>query len=121
LWNAQEGKQMKSWTAHGSGALCVSYAHDGRLVSCGRDRTVTIWNANGGKVRNLEFSGDLPLRAVFNWDDKRIFVADFAGAIGVWTAADGKRVGEVNANPATVVVEGGGAATKTKKNPTEKF
>ena len=99
LWQVQEGRQMKSWTEHGSGVLCASYSHDGRLITCGRDRTITLWNANGGKVRDLEFSGDLPLRAAFSEDDKRVFATDFAGNVGVWTVSDGKRIGELNANP----------------------
>ena len=79
LWEMQEGRQMKSWTAHGPGALCVSFAHDGQLVTCGRDLAVTLWNANGGKVRSFEFSGDLPIRAAFSYNDKRVFATDFAG------------------------------------------
>jgi Planctomycete cytochrome C/WD domain, G-beta repeat len=110
LWDAQEGKQMKSWTAHGSGALCVSYAHDGRLVSCGRDNTVTLWNANGGKLRNMAGDDDdLPLRVAFSSDNKRIFASTFSGRIAVWTAADGKRVGEVSSNPGQLA-----AANSTK-------
>jgi hypothetical protein len=99
LWEMQEGRQMKSWTAHGPGVLCVSFAHGGELVTCGRDLAVTLWNANGGKVRSLEFSGDLPIRAAFSYDDKRVFATDFAGRVGVWTANDGKRAGELNVNP----------------------
>jgi hypothetical protein len=99
LWEMKEGKQVKDWSAHAGGARSVSYAHDGRLVSCGRDNAVAIWNAAGAKERAVEGSCDLPLRAVFSNDGKRVFASDFAGHIGVWNAADGKRVGELNANP----------------------
>ena len=98
-WEMKEGKQVKSWNAHGGGVESVSYSHDGRLVSCGRDNAVAIWNAGGGKERNLDGTSDLPLRAAFSYDGKRVFASDFTGHIGVWTAADGKRVGELNANP----------------------
>lgn len=101
LWETKEGKQTRNWNAHGGGSLCVSYAHDGRLVSCGRDNTVNLWGGNGAKERNLEGSLDLPLRAAFSSDLKRVFVSDFKGRIGVWTAADGKRLGELNASPST--------------------
>ena len=50
-------------------------------------------------MRSFEFAGDLPIRAVFSHDDKRVFATDFAGRVAVWTAADGKRAGELNANP----------------------
>ncbi len=99
LWEMQEGKQAKSWTAHGPGAASVNYTHDGRLVTCGRDNAVTLWDANGGRVRNLESVCDLPLRAAFSHDGGRIFAADFDGRVAVWNTADGKRIGELNANP----------------------
>jgi WD40 repeat protein len=98
-WEMKEGKQVKRWNAQNGGAESVSYGHDGRLVSCGRDNTVIIWNADGGKDRALDGPCDLPLRAVFTYDGKRIFVADLSGHIGVWSAADGKRIGNLNANP----------------------
>jgi WD40 repeat protein len=99
LWEMKEGKQAKTWNAHPSGTRWVSYSHDGRLVSCGRDNAITIWNASGARERNLEGSCDLPLCATFSYDNKRIFASDFSGHIGVWTVADGKRLGELNANP----------------------
>ncbi len=102
LWQAHDGKQTKSWTAHAPGVLSVNYSHDGRLVTCGRDLAITIWNATGGKVRACDFSGDIPLRVAFTQDDNRIVATDFAGAIGVWNSGDGKRAGELNANPAAL-------------------
>jgi DNA-binding beta-propeller fold protein YncE len=97
LWEMQEGKQAKSWNAHNSGALWVCYSHEGQLATCGRDGTVQVWDGNGNSVRKLEFSGELPLRAVFTEDGKRIFTTDFNGQIVAWNAADGKRVGELKA------------------------
>jgi hypothetical protein len=96
VWEMQEGKQVKSWTAHSAGALSVSYNHGGQLVSCGRDGQVVIWDGNGSNVRKLDFTGELPLRAVFNEDAKRVFTTDFNGSLVAWNAADGKRVSELN-------------------------
>jgi WD40 repeat protein len=104
LWEMQEGGQLKSWTAHGPGVLCVSFAHDGRLVTCGRNFAVTVWNANGGKVRSLAFSGDLPIRAAFSYGDQRVFTTDFSGRVAVWNAKDGKRLGEVFGPAPTVAL-----------------
>jgi hypothetical protein len=98
LWEMQEGKQAKSWTAHDKGALWLGYFRDGRLVSCGRDNNVILWDTNGSQSKKLKFD-DLPLRAAFSQDGKRIFATDFAGHVAAWTAADGKRLGELNANP----------------------
>jgi WD40 repeat protein len=99
LWDAKEGKQIKSWTAHGSGTLCVSYSSDGRLVTCGRDNAVTLWDVNGSKKRSFDFFGNLPLRAAFSCDGKRLFATDFTGRVAAWNDADGKRVGELNPDP----------------------
>jgi len=93
IWEPREGKQVKSWNAHSSGVLCASYSHEGGLVTCGRDGTVTIWEANGNKLRNLEFKGELPLRAAFTHDGKRIVTTDFSGQAAVWNVADGKQIG----------------------------
>jgi hypothetical protein len=112
LWELQEGRQMKSWTAHGPGVLCVSFAHDGQLVTCGRDHAISLWNMNGGKERSLEFAGDLPTRVAFSCDDKRVFASDFAGRVAVWTANDGKRAGELDADPPLRVSQNGAGAPR---------
>ncbi len=110
LWEMQEGKQFKSWNAHGSGALCVDYAHDGRLVTCGRDNNITLWDANGGKIRGINSTNDLPLRVVFNHDDSAVFASDFSGHITAYSTKEGKLVGELDANPSQPTEKGG--ATK---------
>jgi hypothetical protein len=99
LWEMQEGKSAKSWTAHDKGVLWVSYSRDGRLVTCGRDNNITLWDVNGSQARKLKFQDELPLRAAFSQDGKRVFATDFAGHVAAWTAADGKLVGELNVNP----------------------
>jgi hypothetical protein len=50
--------------------------------------------------------GELPIRVVFSCDDQRVFVTDFAGRVTVWTVKDGKRAGELNANPVPHLVAG---------------
>jgi WD40 repeat protein len=99
LWEMDEGRQSKTWPAHGTGTLSVSYARDGRLVTCGRNNLISLWDGTGKKVRDLEKFGDLPLRAGFTPDGGRIVASYFDGRIGVWESADGKRVGELDANP----------------------
>ena len=108
LWEPKEGQQVKSWAAHGAGALCVSYGPDGRLVTCGRDNAVTLWDGNGSKVKQLEFFGNLSLRAVMTHDSQRVVASDFNGRVAVWTVADGKRLGELDANPALVTASATG-------------
>ncbi|HLH55435.1 MAG TPA: c-type cytochrome domain-containing protein [Verrucomicrobiae bacterium] len=99
IWEPQEGKQIKSWNGHAQGVLSVGYSRNGQLVSCGRDNAVTVWDGNGTRKRNLEFFGNLPLRAVFSEDNSRIIATDFGGRCAEWAASDGKRVGELDVNP----------------------
>lgn len=99
LWELQEGKQVKSWTANAGGTLSASYAANGQFVTCGRDNAVTLWDSNGGKPRHLEFFGNLPVRAVFSADARRVIATDFDGRVAVWSVADAKRIGEINVNP----------------------
>ena len=99
LWELHEGKQVKSWPAHASGTLCVSYAPDGHLVTCGRDNAVTLWNGNGAKARSFDFFSNLPLRAAFTHDSKRLVATDFAGRVAVWSIAEKKPLAELDPNP----------------------
>jgi DNA-binding beta-propeller fold protein YncE len=105
LWEMEEGKLAKSWNAHPTGALSVAYAHDGTLVTCGRDNAVSIWDGTGKKLRDLEKSCDLPLHAVFTADNSRVFASDFDGQLVTWTVKDGKKLGKLDANPAADVQE----------------
>ena len=98
-WEMQEGKQARTWNAHSGGALFVSFTHDGRLVSCGRDRRVTVWDGQGSRLRNLESFTNIALRCAFTHDGARVIGTDFDGRVAVWNVKDGKRIGEIDANP----------------------
>jgi hypothetical protein len=102
LWEMENGTQIKSWNAHAGGALSLSYAHDGRLASCGRDHVARLWQTNGAPLRGFEPFPDIALRTCFSHDDRRIVAGDWTGQIRVWNAADGKRIGNLIANPASV-------------------
>jgi predicted nucleic acid-binding Zn-ribbon protein len=99
-WESQEGKQAKTWNAHSGGTLSVSFTHDGRLVSCGRDNQVTLWNADGNKAKSFDFFGEMPLRAALAHDGARVVAIDFNGRAAAWTSSDGKRLAELDLNPA---------------------
>jgi WD40 repeat protein len=102
LWNMSDGTMAKTIQAHAGGVLSVAFTHDGRLVSCGRDRVVKLWAPDGAPLKSFEPFGDIALRAALSYDGNRVVAGDYSGAIRVWNVADGKRAGELTANPPTV-------------------
>jgi len=112
LWEMEFGKQAKTWNAHSGGVLWVSYTHDGRIVSCGRDNQVVIWDGSGSKQKGMQYSGELPLRAIFSHNGERVFAGDFNGHVFAWNAKDGKKAGELDVNPTNL------AARKPSENKT---
>ena len=98
-WWDNDGKQAKSWSAHSGGVLSLSFAHDGKMVSCGRDNQVITWSTEGNKIKSLQFDGELPLRTAFSHNGERVIATDFAGHVAVWAAQDAKRLGDLEGNP----------------------
>ena len=99
LWEMENGSQVKQWGAHGGGTEAVRYGRDGRLVSCGRDRLVKVWDGAGNQQRVFEALPDVALRATFSHDGGRVVAGDWAGKLAVWSSSDGKALGELSANP----------------------
>ena len=96
LWDVKEGKEIRSWAAHGGGAAWVDFTPDGRLVSAGRDKTAKVWDQTGKKLGETTAFNDIALRAVLAGE--RVIAGDWTGLIRVSTL-DGKPLGELTANP----------------------
>lgn len=101
-WELENGGQLKSWTAHGGGVASIEFTRDGRLVTCGRDRTAKLWGQDGKQQRVFEAFGDLATAVTFCDETDRVIGGDWTGEVRVWTAADGKRVGNLTGNPETL-------------------
>ena len=99
LWEMNNGGQIKNWGAHGGGVASIEFTRDGRIFSCGRDRVPRLWDQNGGKQRDFEAFGDLALEVGFCNETNRAIAGDWTGAIRIWNAADGARIGELTSNP----------------------
>jgi hypothetical protein len=102
LWDINEGKALKSWAAHAGGAFCVRFAHDSRLVSCGRDNTVKTWGADGAAQKSFPAFSEPALRCAFTHDGTGVIAGDWLGNVKLWTAADAKEVRSFAANPPTL-------------------
>ncbi len=102
LWEMNEGKQVKNWNAHGGGVTDMAFSADGRIVTCGRDRNAKVWDSNGSqKSATKEFS-DIPVSSCLSHDGNRFVAADWIGNVRVFNSADGKRVGDLVANPPAI-------------------
>jgi len=100
LWDAKEGKEIRSWNAHPGGAEWVDFTPDGKLISCGRDKIAKVWDQDGKVLGQTAPMADIALRAVLAND--RMIVGDWTGKIQV-TKLDGKALGELTANPPSIV------------------
>lgn len=111
LWYAEDGFPTRTFTAQPdgrqtsgrgtkpAGVLAVQYARDGTLVTCGRDGTARLWQANGNPLAKLDGFADLPAKAAFAHDGGRVFVGDFTGSVRAWDVKAGKPAGQVSTNP----------------------
>ena len=120
LWAMVNGKQVKSWTAHGGGTLSVQFNHNGDLVTVGRDKQVKIWDQNGKQKRVIKGFKSIPLEAVFTHDSKRVIVGEWNGSVTAWDAANGKQVGELSANPPTLTKRLDAARRLAKSTKTDR-
>jgi hypothetical protein len=123
LFEMENGSQTKNWGAHGGGAESVKFAHDGRLVSTGRDRVTKLWDGNGGLQKQFEAFPDLGLRAAITHDGSRVIAGDWSGSVRVWASADAKLQATLDANPPTAaerrkLLEAAVAAAETKAKQT---
>lgn len=98
LFEMFNGTQAAAWSSHG-GVLSLDFTHDGRLVSCGRDRLTRIWDGAGKQLVQFEELPDLSLAATFTHDGARVLASCWNGEVRVWAAAGGARVGSITSNP----------------------
>ena len=115
VWNMEDGRQIRSINAHAGGVTGIACAHDGRLVSCGRDNQVKVWDASGKQLQTLGPFSDVAMRCVFTHDGARVVAGDWTGEIRVWNTADGKLVGKLAANPPTLQMAAAAAADAAQK------
>lgn len=102
LWEMENGGHVKGWSAHGGGAESVAFTKDGRIASTGRDRVTKLWDQNGAAQRQFEPFGDIGLRVALSFDDTVLIAGDWTGEVRLWKSADGRRLGNLTANPATI-------------------
>ena len=101
-WEMINGKQVRTWNAHSGGVLSAHYAQNGNIVTAGRDKTVKFWDGNGKALRTISGFADIVMETRLSHDGSKIIAGDWTGKVGVWNSADGKHLGDLNANPPTL-------------------
>ena len=99
LWEMNEGKQVKNWTGHGGGVLDMTFTGDGRIASCGRDRTAKVWDANGTQKMSTKAGPEIMVTTSFNHDGSKLISGSWDGSIQIHNTADGKLIGNILGNP----------------------
>jgi WD40 repeat protein len=101
VWDIAEGKELKKITAHAGGVEFVDFTTDGRIVSCGRDKTAKVWTQDGKQVMVTEAMGEIALRSVLSGET--VFAGDWNGTLKAYNMADGgKPFGEISVTPALI-------------------
>jgi hypothetical protein len=92
IWEMNNGGQIKSWGAHGNGALAVRWSRDGRLASCGADGRVKLWQADGKLIAEFPALNDWVYSTAFTLQDQRLVAGSWKGEIKVFEVEGAKEL-----------------------------
>ena len=96
------GKQVRTWNAHSGGTLSAHYAQNGNIVTAGRDRTVKFWDGNGKGLFTISGFADIVMESLPFLTTVPKSSRETGLGKWVWNSADGKHLGDLNANPPTL-------------------
>lgn len=102
FWEMTRGREVKKINAHNGGVLAFDWARDGSSASAGRDRKVRVWKPDFGGGATIEGLPDIPTALAFDGEGQRVYVADYQGAIHIYHAESGDKLGELEANPPAI-------------------
>lgn len=99
LWDIVAGKSLKSINAHDGGATGVAFDHEGRLITCGKDRKVKLWDAAGNLIREFPQMQEPVLAVAITHDGSNVIAGDWQGQVLISKSEDPAVVQPLAANP----------------------
>ena len=99
LWDVVEGKSIKTIAAHGGGVTGVRFDHQGRLVTCGKDNRVKLWDAAGNLIREFPPMPEAVLEVAISYDGSRVIAGDWTGQVLVSQSEAPENKTSIAANP----------------------
>jgi RNA polymerase sigma factor (sigma-70 family) len=94
LWNASDGKEVRTLQGHTDGILCLAYSPDGKtLVSASADGTLRLWDPDKGTERQSLAGHEGAVRwVVWSHDGKQLASTGADGTVRLWDPDKGTEV-----------------------------
>jgi WD40 repeat protein/DNA-binding SARP family transcriptional activator len=101
LWDlAHPGRPARKLAGHSGHVNTVDYSPDGRIVTAGADRTVRVWDPDGGRAPVvLRGHTDEVGAAQFTADGTRVVSASADGTVRLWDARGGEALVKLEEEP----------------------
>ncbi len=91
LWDASDGRRLRTFTGHDDAVNQVVFAVDGKsLASAGDDKTIRIWDMSTGRERRVLTGHNSAVRSVsFHPDGNELASGDEDGQLRLWDLRSG--------------------------------